>query len=147
MAAPTKSQKVPVEMWVMGYSVGQGADYRIWFLCDGTIMQERNAIVTYDPILLLVDGSLTLFGSAVSVVDSMYNSHKGIGVNRYDTTWYFDGGGFKGRMQAITTDFGSQVQGHCLLQGFGAFERQTLSLSYDGPIMSLDPWTGYLLKA
>jgi hypothetical protein len=149
MAEPTKGQKVTAEMYVLGFSQVPGEDYSIK-VNEGGIQIERNLIVTYDPILLIIDGGAPLVGTVVSNVDIISNFDKKTAVGHMDAVMLFSTpeGGFRGEWQTyqegmFTPDWTLSI--HCVLQGFGAFEGQTLCLSRTGPYPGA-PSTGYLLK-
>jgi hypothetical protein len=87
---------------------------------------------------------------AIAPSDEVYNPTTKVLNARYDITWYVYTGstpqvttnGFAGNFETklIGVSFppfvyppGSVETIHCVLQGFGSFEGQTLTLSYDGP--------------
>ena len=150
LANPTKGQKVTAEMYVLGFSEDRtGEDYSI-NITNGGIYIERNIIVTYVPIYLIIDGGAPLVGTVVSNVDMIGNLDKKTAVGHMDAVISFSTpeGGFRGNIQTaqeeiFTPDWTLRM--HSVLQGFGAFEGQTLCLSRTGPYPGA-PSTGYLLK-
>jgi hypothetical protein len=149
IAEPTRGQKVTAEMYVLGFSQVPGEDYSI-NANNGGIRTERNLIVTYDPILLIIDGGAPLMGTVVSNVDTISNLDKKTAVGHMDAVMSFltSEGGFRGNIQTtqeemFTPDWTLRM--HCVLQGFGAYEGQTLYLNRTGPYPG-PPSTGYLLK-
>ncbi len=149
MAEPTEGQKVTAEMYVLGFSQVPSEDYRIK-VNNGGIQIERNLIVTYDPILLIIDGGVPLVGTVVSNVNIISDLDRKTAVGHMDSVMSFSTpeGGFRGNLQTtqeemFTPDWTLRM--HCVLQGFGAFEGQTLCLSRAGPYPGA-PSTGYLLK-
>ena len=149
IAEPMKGQKVTAEMYVLGYSIVPGEEYSIE-LNNGGIQIERNLIVTYNPILLIIDGGVPLVGTLVSNVDTISNLDKETAVGHCDSVMSFSTaeGEFRGNYQTKQTEMFTPdwtLRMHCVLQGFGAFEGQTLQLSRTGPYPGA-PSTGYLLK-
>ena len=152
IAEPTKGQKVPVEMYILGWSTAPGEGYSIE-TNNGGIQIERNLIVTYAPIVLVIDGGAPLVGTVVNNVDTISNLDKKTAVGLYDSVMSFSTpeGGFKGNMQANHKDMLTPewtLKWHFVLQGYDAFEGQTLQMSREGPYPSPPgtPVTGYLLK-
>jgi hypothetical protein len=148
MAEPTKGQKVTAEMSVLGYSMVPGEDYS-FEVNNGGILIERNLIVTYN-LKLIIDGGDPLFGTLVSNVDTISNLDKETAVGHCDSVMSFSTaeGEFRGNYQTKQTEMFTPdwtLRMHCVLQGFGAFEGQTLQLSRTGPYPGA-PSTGYLLK-
>lgn len=148
MAHRPKKQKIPAQMWVKGFSTAEGEGYCLWETRNGIII-EKNLIVTYDPILLIVDGNLP--GIAVSNTFRIANTNKGKSIIFYDTVWSFPvtGREFKGKMFAKLSDLDTaspMLDVTCVLRGSGAFEGQTLKLSLEGPLYAPLPWTGNLFK-
>ena len=149
MAEPTKGQKVSVRLRVLGYYSYEGEDYRD-YTNNGGIRIRKNLMVVYDPLQLVFDDGSTLVGSAISNVDSISNLDKKTQVAHYDTVWSFvtPEGGFKGEMLAHHKNMRTPewtLDWHFVLQGFGAFEGQTLQIRLNGPYPG-SPATGYLLK-
>jgi hypothetical protein len=149
MAEPTEGQKVSVRLRVIGYYSYEGEDYSD-YTNDGGIQITKNLIVVYDPLQLVIDGGPTLVGNAISNVDSIKNLDEKTEIAHYDTVMLFETseGGFKGEMQAHHKNIHTPewtLNWHFVLQGFGAFEGQTLQISLNGPYPG-SPATGYLLK-
>jgi hypothetical protein len=148
-AEPTKGQKVPVRLRVLGYYSYEGEDYSD-YTNNGGIRIRKNLIVVYDPLKLVFEDGSALVGSAISNVDGVRNLNTDEGIDHYDTLWSFETpeGGFKGEMQAHHKNMRTAewtLNWHFVLQGFGAFEGQTLQISLNGPYPG-SPATGYLLK-
>ena len=150
LAEPTRGQKVTAEMYVLGFSEDRTAeDYSI-NVNNGGIQIERNIIVTYVPIYLIIDGGAPWIGTVVSNVDMIGNLDKKTAVGHMDAVMTFSTpeDGFRGNIQTaqeemFTADWTLRM--HCVLQGFGAFEGQTLYLNRTGPYPGA-PSKGYLLK-
>jgi hypothetical protein len=152
LAKPTKGQKVPVEWYILGFSSEPGEGYSIKTF-DCGIQIRRNLIVTFDPILLVIDGSSTpLVGTVVNNVDGISNPAEGTALDVYKMDMSFStGGGFKGYSLAIHKEMFTPdwtLKWDIVLQGYGEFEGQTLWMSREGPYPSPPgtPVTGYLLK-
>jgi hypothetical protein len=151
--------------WV---SVTQTFDRIIVGPHPGEINKIDNGVVQvrdwgYEYAAHLTDGSSTYTLYCVSTYDGVYNPNTQVVNLRYDVTWYYytgstpqvspDGfaGNFELKMTGITKypgpinypGVGESI--HCVLQGFGTFEGQTLMLSYDGAYHGGD-LTGFLLK-
>ena len=152
MAEPTKGQKVPVRFRAVGYYSYEGEDYSD-YTNNGGIRIRRNQIVVYDPLhLIFLDGGPTLVGKATINVDSISNLDKKTQIAHYDAVVLFETpegeGGFRGKMQAHHENIGTPertLDWHFVLQGFGAFEGQTLQIRLNGPYPGSQA-TGYLLK-
>ena len=149
MANPTKGQKVPVEMRILGFysEPGEGFSSRT---TNGGIKIVKNSIVVYDPILLFIVEDLPLTGTVVSNTHSEENTNQQNIVIQYDTVMYFSTpeGGFKGKMFArltglLTPDW--YIKWNIELHGYGAFEGQTLLMSTSSPYPNPVPASGYLL--
>jgi hypothetical protein len=148
-AEPTKGQKVPVRFRAMGYYSYEGDDYSD-YTNNGNIRIRKNLIVVYDPLWLVFENGSYLVGSAINNVDSIMNLDEKTEVSHYDSIVSFETpeGGFKGEMQAHHKNFHTPdwtLDWHFVLQGFGAFEGQTLQIRLNGPYPGT-PATGYLLK-
>jgi hypothetical protein len=149
MAEPTEGQKVSVRLRVLGYYSYEGEDYSD-YTNDGGIQITKNLIVVYDPLQLVIDGGPTLVGNATINVDSISNLDKNTQIAHYDAVVLFETpkGGFKGEMLAYHKNMRTSewtLDWHFVLQGFGAFEGQTLQIRLNGPYPGT-PATGYLLK-
>ena len=149
LALPTQGLKLPARMLILGLEITPVADRTT----NGGILIISET-VTYPLILLIVDGEAPLAGTVVSFVNSVDNTNKFKKVAQYDLVMSFAApeGGFEGNAEARLTSMYSpdwMLYIHCVLQGFGYFEGQTLQLSYNGPL-TFDPvagaWTGYILK-
>ena len=152
MAEPTKGQKVPVRFRAVGYYSYEGEDYSD-YTNNGGIRIRKNLIVVYDPLeLIFLDGGPTLVGIATINVDSTSNLDKGTQIAHYDAVVLFETpegeGGFKGEMLAHHKNMRTPewtLDWHFVLQGFGAFEGQTLQIRLNGPYPGSQA-LGYLLK-
>jgi hypothetical protein len=150
MAEPAKGQKVPVRFRPLGYYSYEGEDYSD-YTTNGGIQIRKNLIVVYDPLqLIFLDGGPTLGGNATITVDSISNLDKNTQIAHYNAVVLFETpeGGFKGEMQAHHKNMRTSewtLDWHFVLQGFGAFEGQTLQIRLNGPYPGT-PATGYLLK-
>jgi hypothetical protein len=115
-------------------------------------------------------GDVTLEGKSFNNYDRMFryvepypNTLGAMMVVRYDAIWEFqpqigltEYGGFEGKLNMVIKDYTPATTGppptpatyqctfNCVLQGFGAFEGQTIQFKYDG--ISGQQWKGYLLK-
>jgi hypothetical protein len=150
MAEPTKGQKVPVRFLPLGYYSYEGEDYGD-YTTNGGIQIRKNLIVVYDPLqLIFLDGGPTLVGNATITVDSISNLDKNTQIAHYNAVVLFETpeGGFKGEMLAHHKDMRTSewtLDWHFVLQGFGAFEGQTLQIRLNGPYPGSQA-LGYLLK-
>lgn len=150
MAEPTKGQKVPVRFRAVGYYSYEGEDYSD-YTNNGGIRIRKNQIVVYDPLeLIFLDGGPTLVGNATINVDSVSNLDKMTQVAHYDAVVLFETpeGGFKGEMLAHHKNMHTSewtLDWHFVLQGFGAFEGQTLQIRLNGPYPGSQA-IGYLFK-
>jgi hypothetical protein len=150
IAEPTKGQKVSVRFRAVGYYSYEGEDYSDYTNNGGTQIR-KNLIVVYDPLeLIFLDGGPTLVGNATINVDSTSNLDKNTQVAHYDAVVLFETpeGGFKGEMLAHHKNMRTPewtLDWHFVLQGFGAFEGQTLQIRLNGPYPG-SLATGYLLK-
>ena len=150
-ASPTKGNKVAVTItWT---SAG------VTYVDDATgNVVHRHAEGNWDPLVLEIDGGPTYTGSAVNTVREGLRVPQKDGLNiimrEYLEMWFPSaGGGFKGHilvwMDGITGPplTVKRARAHGLLQGYGAFEGQTLNAGHKwrepGPEIV---WTGYLLK-
>ena len=97
------------------------------------------------------DRSINFFGNYPVLTGIMMVYH-------YDAIWEYQPqtgllqyGGFEGNLDLLITEYNPgppasyQAKFRFVLQGFGAFEGQTIQFSYSGAIGQ--PWEGYLLKA
>ncbi len=167
MADPTDGQKVPV-VQINGAAITtptvcprDGVTYPYTGTSnpnDGNITQRRD----YGNVLgtnLIIDGGTPLVGISYNNYDRMwqYDRDTGLlagsmGIYHYDAIWDYPtaGGGFEGNIFLLLTDYSAgppvtyNAKMHALLQGYGAFEGQTLQFSYEGPNPVV--WEGYLLK-
>ena len=100
--------------------------------------------------VLLVSLPVILVGNATINVDSISNLEKNTQIAHYDAVVLFETpeGGFKGEMLAHHKNMHTSewtLDWHFVLQGFGAFEGQTLQIRLNGPYPG-SLATGYLLK-
>jgi hypothetical protein len=128
---------------------------------DSGIFQLRGWQYRYTA-RLTVDTTIYALYSVTSY-DGVFNPNAGVVNLRYDVVWYWYTGpaptvsanGFAGNFESKLTNvitYPPPVYGlggggeiiHCVLQGFGTFEGQTLMLSYDGLVHGGD-LTGFLL--
>ena len=127
---------------------------------DSGIFQLRGWQYRYTARLTVGNTIYPLY--SVTTYDGAFNPNKGVVNLRYDVVWYWYTGppavsanGFAGNFELKLTNvitYPPPVYGpggggetiHCVLQGFGTFEGQTLMLSYDGPVHGGD-LTGFLL--
>ena len=150
MACPTKRQKIPAEMSVLGFSAVPGESHRLWVSNCG-IEIEKNLVITYDPILLAIDGETPLIGtSECSKYIRISNTNKGKSIICYNMAWEFStvDGGFKGKLFSKLWDENTDspmIKLTAVLWGYGTFEGQTLQLSRVGLLYVPSPWTGYIL--
>ena len=151
MAEPTKGQKVPAKMYILGFYSEEGEGYSAR-TTNGGIVIVNNNIVVYDPILLFIgDNPVPLTGKVVSYVHSVDNTKQLSVVIQYDTDMSFSTseGGFKGKMYARLTDMYTPdwyIKWNIVLHGYGAFEGQILQMSTASPYPNPVPASGYLLK-
>jgi len=150
MAEPTKGLKVDATL-KPGPMVFEGVPEKQW-ITEGGIEQIRGMQVDYFPITLTIGSDVYTKGYSTNIQDVVYNPETGVSNIRSDTVWTFAGiGGFAGNLEmklwfveGIPWPYYSI---HTLMHGFGAFEGQTLMLSYEGPItFPREVWTGYCLK-
>jgi len=163
IAAEANGQKVPASA-VSQFSPYPGAPYPApsveekW-TTEGGIYQYRDR-ASYAIVTLTIDGA-DYPGVACNVYDAVYNSKTKVAMHRYDSKWYIgDPGdlenGFAGNIEVKLINYDRTTRTydletvHLVLQGFGTFEKQTLSLNFEGPMPSdpsiLDIWEGYCLK-
>ena len=128
---------------------------------DSGIFQLRGWQYRYTARLTVGTAIYPLY--SVTTYDGVFNPNAGVVNFRYDVVWYWYTGpapavsanGFAGNFESKLTNvitYPPPVYGpggggetiHCVLQGFGTFEGQTLMLSYDGPVHGGD-LTGFLL--
>ena len=139
------------------------------FLTPGEIGQRRDYGMVLGTTLVIHygTGDVTLVGKSFNNYDRMFryvepypNTLGAMMVDRYDAIWEFqtqtrltEYGGFEGNINMVIKDYtpappptpaSYQVTFNCLLQGFGAFEGQTIQFKYSGA--SGQQWEGYLLK-
>jgi len=192
LAAPTKEQKVPVEMINKPVITGSitcqrtGIQYphaaSAWwaangFKDEGVVAQRRDAgyVRNFDLVIKYETGAITLQGISFNELDRMwkyatfnpdvpfppvsgYPAQVLTGsdsITQFDAVWEFQPqtglstyGGFEGNINHVMKDYGlptTYEKLNCVLQGFGAFEGQTLQMSFDSREGTTN-WTGYLLK-
>ena len=143
MAEPTKGQKVPATAMAIPWD---SEDPEYW-LTNGGIGQARGGEETY--LLILNIGGTPLPSELVTLVfDEMINFKTDKFVRHYTTLDSGLDNGFAGNIQLKIYNYYSGIDVHydihCVLQGFGDFEGQTLMLSYEGAMPLV--WTGYCLK-
>ena len=128
---------------------------------DSGIFQLRGWQYRYTARLTVGSTIYPLY--SVTTYDGVFNPNTGVVNLRYDVVWYWYTGpapavsanGFAGNFESKLTNvitYPPPVYGpggggetiHCVLQGFGTFEGQTLMLSYDGPVHGGD-LAGFLL--
>jgi len=151
MAEPTKGQKVPASIIVVGSEPEVPGES---WVTNGGILQARNGEHIIYNILTIGNQQYDVYSS--NVQDMTLNFKTGMGVIHYDAVWYIpeegSDSGFKGNVEAKISDFDylsgtfNRLTVHCVTQGFGDFEGQTVMLSYDGPPGVGVVWTGYCLK-
>ena len=117
---------------------------------NGDIHQVRFAQQIFDPIFLIIGNDPPYKGTSSNVFDIVINLRTRVANFRGNVEITVDNvvGGFAGRIEMkLFYEEGNPVPYwmsiHTVLQGFGHFEGQTLTLSYDGPG---GIWTGYCLK-
>ncbi len=143
MAEPTKGQKVPATATAIPWD---SEDPEYW-RTNGDIGQARGGQETY--LLILNIGGNPITPELVTLVfDEMINFKTDMFVRRYTTLDSGSDNGFAGNIQFKMYNYYAGVDVHydihCVLQGFGDFEGQTLMLSYEGSMPLV--WTGYCLK-
>lgn len=143
MAEPTKGQKVPAT----ATAIPLGSEDPEYWRTNGDIGQARGGEQTLRMILNI--GGAPKPPVLVTVVfDEMINFKTDMFVRRYTTLDSGLDSGFAGNIQFKIYNYYAGVDVHydihCVLQGFGDFEGQTLMLSYEGSMPLV--WTGYCLK-
>lgn len=143
MAEPTAGLKVPATLTTVPIDEVDPE----WWITNGHILQGRGGQETH--LLILNIGGTVHISVDTSVFDEMLN-YKTRMLNRRYTT--LDSGldnGFAGNIEIKIYNWKTPdmyYTAHCVLQGFGNFEGQTLMLSYEGPLVVPMVWTGYCLK-
>jgi hypothetical protein len=143
IAEPTNGQKVPAT----ATAIPLGSEDPEYWLTNGDIGQARGGEETY--LLILNIGGTPLPSELVTLVfDEMINFKTDMFVRHYTTLDSGLDNGFAGNIQLKIYNYYSGIDVHydihCVLQGFGVFEGQTLMLSYEGSLPLT--WTGYCLK-
>ena len=114
----------------------------------GGVFQERGSALTFE-ILDLDIGGIHHTGISSNVLDVNLNWKTGIWVGHFDVLLTLDGStnnGFVGNWEMKQNLNDNTYAVHCVLQGFGDYDRQTLFFTYDGPQGFPTTWTGYCLK-
>jgi hypothetical protein len=151
MACSNRMQKVPAQLLVLGFSAAPGDGYSLWTSKHGLEI-EKNLVITYDPIQLIIDDEAPLIGTSESRnYRRISNINRGTSMICYDMVWSFPsaGGGFKGKLVSWIWDENTDsptIMLSSVLRGYGAFEGQILKLSREGLLYVPGPWTGYLFK-
>lgn len=121
-----------------------------WTICDKFII-KYGATENRSVILNLPDESLV--GTGYSDIKTIKNLETDVLIVFYDQVWTFLGGTFKGKIiLEIRNHSGGPTAWdytvvYCVLRGTGAFKRQTVILSYEGPFLfGAEEWTGFLFK-
>lgn len=142
MAEPTKGLKVPAT----AAFIPLGSEDPEYWRTNGDIGQARGGQETY--LLILNIGGTINTEVVTAVFDEMINFKTDMFVRRYTSLDLGLDDGFAGNIKMKIHNYYAGVDvhytGHCVLQGFGDFDGQTLMLSYEGPLPYL--WTGYCLK-
>ncbi len=146
-ASPTKGQKVPITIrWTLVPGGYLGSNYT-------GIVEHRHALGTWN-VTLAIDGGATYNGTFAAVREVLIVPKKdgnNILWRERGEMWFPSaGGGFEGNFCVLMDGVGNPLEmrakAHGLLQGYGAFEGQTINAGHHwvglGPIV----WTGYLLK-
>ena len=147
MAEPTRGQKIPASMTVVGSEPEVPGE--VW-ITNGGVLHDWNGQHTIYNILTIGRQDYNVYSS--NVRDITLNLKTGAGVIHYDAVWYIPGegsdSGFKGNVEAkfYLSETGVRLVVHCVTHGFGDFEGQTVMLSYEGPSGVGVVWTGYCLK-
>ena len=114
----------------------------------GGVFQERGSALTFE-ILDLSIGGYHHSGVLGAVLSDMLNFKTLIWVGHFDVVLTLDGStdnGFVGNWEMKQDLNDNTYAVHCVLQGFGVYDRQTLFFAYDGPQGFPAEWTGYCLK-
>ena len=143
LAEPTAGQKVPAT----AMAIPSDSEVPEYWQTNGDIGQARGGEETY--LLILNIGGNPITPELVTLVfDEMINFKTDMFVRHYTTLDLGADNGFAGNIQLKIYNYYAGVDVHydihCVLQGFGDFEGQTLMLSYEGPMPLV--WTGYCLK-
>jgi hypothetical protein len=143
MASPAEKIPITLNFGLPTY----GDPEKIW-TTNGDIFQVRGRPSSYN-IILTIQGEPPLVGVDTNTFNGQHNLKTDVKILHYDVVWTFEGGTFEGR---LTLKIENNLLGpmywyysaHLVFQGTGAFEGQTIMLSYEGPF-ALE-WTGYLLR-
>lgn len=143
MASP--AEKIPVTL-AFGAPTSDDPE-KIW-TTNGDIRQVRG-VPTSRNIILYIPGELPLYGVDTNTWNGQYNLKTDFAILHYDVVFAFSGGTFEGILTMKIKDYSLPpifwyYSAHLVFQGTGAFQGQTLMLSYEGPF-ALE-WTGYLLR-
>jgi hypothetical protein len=115
---------------------------------NGDILQIRGLPTSYN-IILTILGEPPLFGVDTNTLNAQHNLKTDVRILHYDVVWTFSGGTFEGRLTLKIHNNSLDpifwyYSAHLVFQGTGAFEGQTIMMSYEGPF-ALE-WSGYLLR-
>lgn len=149
IAEPTKGQKVPVTLKFT--PIPSEATLGEFNLNNGNIGQRRGSSANYT-VELSIDGAVPIVGKSVAERPiSVYNviKHQSLAIHEIHVMYFStEEGGFEGNALLQFTEYVSlsdyHIKAHGTFQGTGAFEEQTIVVSYEGP--QGGTWTGYLLK-
>jgi len=143
LAEPTAGQKVPATAMAIPWD----SEVPEYWRTNGDIGQARGGEETYR-LILNIGGNPITPELVTLVFDEMINFKTDMFVRHYTTLDLGADNGFAGNIQLKIYNYYAGVDVHydihCVLQGFGDFEGQTLMLSYEGPMPLV--WTGYCLK-
>jgi len=147
MADPTEGQKVPITIsWTLVPGGYLGSNYT-------GIVEHRHALGTWD-VVLVIDGGAPHAGTVTAVREILIVPQKdgnNILWRESGEMWFPSaGGGFEFNFCVLMQGVGDPTimrgKSHGLLQGYEAFEGQTINGGHHwkppGPVV----WTGYLLK-
>lgn len=144
MAAP--AEKIPATL-NFGVPTPMGLPEKTW-TTKGEVLQIRGIPTSYI-IILTIQGEPSLIGVDTNILNAQHNLKTDVRILHYDVVWTFSEGTFEGILTLkIQNNSLNPIfwyySAHLVFQGTGAFNGETLMLSYEGPF-ALE-WEGFVLR-
>jgi hypothetical protein len=144
LAAP--AEIIPVT--VVSIKTGETDVIRTW-TTDGDIFQARGKTVTYD-FVMTIPGEDSITGISENTLNTRINNKIDVATIIYDAAWTTSDGAFVGKIQMKIFDYSQgytmfTLQVHGTLRGTGAYQGQTLIVTYEGGFIGA-VWDGILIR-
>lgn len=143
----TPAEIIPVT--IVSVKVGENNDLLRTWTTNGDIFQARGKTVTYNFVITIPD-EVPITGMSENTLNTRINNKIDVATIIYDVTWTTSDGAFVGKIQQKIFDYSLgytmfTLQLHGTLRGTGAYQGQTLRVTYEGGFIGA-VWDGILIR-